>query len=58
MDTDTRIAAAGAARACDGLKLPGIGLAPPVAIGASGRHADFPGALSIGTAALSALLWN
>jgi creatinine amidohydrolase len=54
LDTDTRIAAAVAARACAGR--PGVGLAPPVAIGASGEHADFPGTLSIGTAALSALL--
>jgi mycofactocin precursor peptide peptidase len=54
MDTDTRIAAAVAARACAGRA--GIGLAPPIAIGASGEHADFPGTLSIGSAALSALL--
>jgi len=54
MDTDTRIAAAVASRACAGRA--GVGLAPPVAIGASGEHADFPGTLSIGTAALSMLL--
>jgi mycofactocin precursor peptide peptidase len=54
LDTDTRIAAAVAARACAGL--PGAGLAPPVAIGASGEHADFPGTLSIGTAALTTVL--
>jgi mycofactocin precursor peptide peptidase len=54
MDTDTRIACAVAARACAGR--PGVGLAPPVAIGASGEHADFPGTLSIGTTALSMLL--
>jgi len=54
MDTDTRIASAVAARAC--ADRGGVGLAPPVAIGASGEHADFPGTLSIGTAALSALL--
>ena len=54
MDTDTRIACAVASRACAGRA--GVGLAPPVAIGASGEHADFPGTLSIGTAALSALL--
>jgi creatinine amidohydrolase len=54
MDTDTRIACAVASRACAGRA--GVGLAPPVAIGASGEHADFPGTLSIGTVALSALL--
>ena len=54
MDTDTRIACAVASRACAGR--PGVGLAPPVAIGASGEHADFPGTLSIGTAALSLVL--
>ncbi|HEX4829709.1 MAG TPA: mycofactocin biosynthesis peptidyl-dipeptidase MftE [Trebonia sp.] len=54
MDTDTRIAAAVAARACAGR--PGVGLAPPVAIGASGEHAGFPGTLSIGTGALTLLL--
>lgn len=54
LDTDTRIAAAAAARACAGRA--GVGLAPPVAIGASGEHADFPGTLSIGTPALTLLL--
>jgi mycofactocin precursor peptide peptidase len=54
MDTDTRIACAVAERACAGR--PGVGLAPPVAIGASGEHAGFPGTLSIGTDALSLLL--
>jgi creatinine amidohydrolase len=54
LDTDTRIAAAVAARACAGRA--GAGLAPPVAIGASGEHADFPGTLSIGHVALSTLL--
>jgi creatinine amidohydrolase len=54
MDTDTRIACAVAERACAGR--PGVGLAPPVAIGASGEHAGFPGTLSIGTTALSLLL--
>ena len=54
MDTDTRIACAVAARACAGRA--GVGLAPPVAIGASGEHADFPGTLSIGTTALALLL--
>jgi mycofactocin system creatininase family protein len=54
LDTDTRIAAAVAQRACAGRA--GVALAPPVAIGASGEHADFPGTLSIGTAALTLLL--
>jgi mycofactocin precursor peptide peptidase len=54
MDTDTRIACAVASRACAGRD--GVGLAPPVAIGASGEHADFPGTLSIGTTALSLLI--
>ncbi len=54
LDTDTRIAAAVAARVCAGR--PETGLAPPVAIGASGEHADFPGTLSIGHVALSTLL--
>jgi mycofactocin system creatininase family protein len=54
MDTDTRIAVAVASRACAGRD--GVGLAPPVAIGASGEHADFPGTLSVGTEALLALL--
>ena len=54
LDTDTRIAAAVAERACAGRA--GVGLAPPLAIGASGEHADFPGTLSIGHVALSAVL--
>jgi creatinine amidohydrolase len=54
LDTDTRIAAAVAERACAGRQ--DVGLAPPVAIGASGEHADFPGTLSIGHVALSTLL--
>jgi creatinine amidohydrolase len=54
LDTDTRIAAAVAARVC--AARPGAGLAPAVAIGASGEHADFPGTLSIGHVALSTLL--
>ena len=54
LDTDTRIASAVARRACAGL--PGVGLAPPLAIGASGEHADFPGTLSIGTGALTTVL--
>jgi creatinine amidohydrolase len=54
MDTDTRIASAVAARAC--ARRQGVGLAPPIPVGASGEHADFPGTLSIGTAALATLL--
>ena len=54
LDTDTRIAVAVAERACAGR--PGAGLAPAIAIGASGEHADFPGTLSIGTEALTACL--
>ncbi len=54
LDTDTRIAAAVAARACAGRA--GVGLAPPVPFGASGEHADFPGTLSVGTAALTTFL--
>src|SRR5487761_677929 len=54
LDTDTRIAVAVARRACAGR--PGVALAPAVAIGASGEHADFAGTLSIGTEALTSLL--
>ena len=54
LDTDTRIAVAVAERACAGRA--GVGLAPAIAIGASGEHADFPGTLSIGHVALSTLL--
>jgi len=54
LDTDTRIAAAVAARACAGCG--GVGLAPAIPLGASGEHADFPGTLSIGHVALSTLL--
>jgi len=54
LDTDTRIAVAVAERACAGRS--GVGLAPAIAIGASGEHADFPGTLSIGHVALSAVL--
>jgi creatinine amidohydrolase len=54
LDTDTRIAVAVARRACAGRA--GVGLAPAIAIGASGEHADFPGTLSIGHVALSTLL--
>jgi mycofactocin precursor peptide peptidase len=59
LDTDTRIAAAVAERACAVLAAAGradVGLAPAIAIGASGEHADFPGTLSVGHVALSAML--
>jgi len=54
LDTDTRIAVAVAERACAGQD--GVGLAPAIAIGASGEHADFPGTLSVGHVAMSTLL--
>jgi mycofactocin system creatininase family protein len=59
MDTDTRIAVAVAAHAIAshaGAERDGVGLAPPITIGASGEHAAFPGTLSIGTQALTLLL--
>jgi creatinine amidohydrolase len=56
LDTDTRIAVAVAERAVSCCDVPGIAVAPPLAIGASGEHADFAGTLSIGTAALTAVL--
>ncbi len=54
LDTDTRIAAEVASRACAGRT--GVGLAPAIPVGASGEHAAFPGTLSIGTEALTACL--
>ncbi len=54
LDTDTRIAVAGARRACAGRA--GVALAPAFCVGASGEHADFPGTLSIGTEALTTCL--
>jgi mycofactocin precursor peptide peptidase len=54
LDTDTRIALTVATRAADGRD--GVAIAPPVAFGASGEHAGFPGTLSIGTPALTQLL--
>jgi mycofactocin system creatininase family protein len=54
LDTDTRIAVAVARRACAGR--PGVALAPPLPVGASGEHAAFPGTLSIGTDALASCL--
>lgn len=53
LDTDTRIATALARHVAE---LLGHLLAPSVAYGASGEHQDFPGTVSIGTAALTALL--
>ncbi len=52
LDTDARIAAAVARRAADPLTL----IAPPLAYGASGEHEGFAGTLSIGHAALRAVL--
>jgi creatinine amidohydrolase len=52
--TDTAVAAAVAADAA-GL-LDGALLAPALAYGASGEHEDFPGTVSLGTEALTALL--
>ena len=54
LDTDARIASAvaGAVHA----RLPRIGLAPCIPIGASGEHAGFPGTLSIGTDALALMV--
>ena len=52
LDTDARIAAAVARRAAD----PSMLLAPPLAYGASGEHEGFAGTLSIGHAALRAVL--
>ena len=54
LDTDTRIAGAvarGAALGCEG-----VAVSPPIAFGASGEHAGFPGTLSIGTHALAEVL--
>lgn len=54
LDTDTVVAAAvahGLARA-----RPDVGLTPPLPLGASGEHADFPGTVSIGTLALTEVL--
>ncbi len=53
-DTDTRIASAVAEAVADGM--PGAVVAPAIGIGASGEHAGFPGTLSIGCKALSAVL--
>jgi mycofactocin system creatininase family protein len=52
--TDTAVAAAVAADAVGSLG--GALLAPALAYGASGEHEDFPGTVSLGTEALTALL--
>lgn len=54
LDTDTRIAVA-LTRGLAGHR-PDVVVAPPLAYGASGEHAGFAGTLSIGTAALTAVL--
>ncbi|MDN5932096.1 MAG: mycofactocin biosynthesis peptidyl-dipeptidase MftE [Pseudonocardia sp.] len=54
LDTDARIAAAVARRAAHGD--PAVLLAPPLPYGASGEHEGFAGTLSIGHAALRAVL--
>jgi len=54
LDTDTRIAVAvadGLAGLCEG-----VVVAPPVAYGASGEHADFPGTLLVSHSVLTDLL--
>jgi len=53
LDTDTRIATAVARMVAEQL---GHLLAPAIAYGASGEHQEFPGTVSIGTAALTAVL--
>jgi mycofactocin precursor peptide peptidase len=52
--TDTAVAAAVAGEAVGSLD--GALLAPALAYGASGEHEDFPGTVSLGTEALTALL--
>jgi creatinine amidohydrolase len=54
LDADTRIAAAVAAGLA--ARCPGVTVAPAVAYGASGEHADFPGTLLVGHAVLADLL--
>ncbi|HEY2601779.1 MAG TPA: mycofactocin biosynthesis peptidyl-dipeptidase MftE [Thermoleophilaceae bacterium] len=53
LDTDTRVALAVAQAAAARRGMP---VSPPLALGASGEHAAFPGTLSIGTGALTELL--
>lgn len=54
LDTDTYLACEIASRV-NGLR-PTSALAPAIAFGSSGEHADFPGTLSIGTDALMAVV--
>ena len=54
LDTDTRIAVAVAVG--PGGRVPGVAVAPAVAYGASGEHADFPGTLLVGHEVLADLL--
>ncbi|TQJ37895.1 mycofactocin biosynthesis peptidyl-dipeptidase MftE (plasmid) [Streptomyces sp. NBC_00080] len=59
LDTDTVIAHAVARRCADALPTGACGplsVAPPLAYGASGEHADFPGTVSIGHEALRAVI--
>ncbi|WP_327693455.1 mycofactocin biosynthesis peptidyl-dipeptidase MftE [Streptomyces sp. NBC_00459] len=54
LDTDTVVARAVVQRTADAL--PASWVAPPVAYGASGEHAHFPGTVSIGHEALSTVV--
>ncbi|KWX05505.1 creatininase [Carbonactinospora thermoautotrophica] len=54
VDTDTRVAVSVATAVVE--RLDHVLLAPPVAYGASGEHEGFPGTVSIGHAALEAVL--
>jgi mycofactocin precursor peptide peptidase len=54
LDTDTRIAVALARGLAE--RRPDVVVAPPVAFGASGEHAAFPGTLLVGHEPLAALL--
>jgi creatinine amidohydrolase len=54
LGTDTFVAAALAERLAE--RSPGVVVAPPVGISASGEHAGFPGTLSIGTDVTAAVL--
>jgi creatinine amidohydrolase len=54
LDTDTVIAAALAQHLHQ--RFPQVGLAPAMPYGAAGEHKEFPGTLSIGTEALTAVL--
>lgn len=55
LDTDTRIATAVASAVAARLG-PGALVAPAIAYGSSGEHQQFPGTVSIGTTALTAVL--